>query len=214
MRQKVHSILTSLFTALAVLTGAIAVPLLLRPFYVWHVDALHLAARTGLPRPLILDAYNDMMDYCLGLRRTFAAGVLPFSQDGAAHFADVRWLFGLDLVLLGLSLVVLLGLWLWRRKAGFTCYRFRSRGPGFWGACGLGAAFLLVGLLAATDFNRAFTVFHHIFFPGKSNWLFNPATDPIILLLPKVFFRNCAVLILAVALGLCLLLLFTGRKKQ
>lgn len=214
MREKIHSILTSILTALAVLTGSIAVPLLLRPFYHWHVDALHLAARTGLPRPLILEAYDDVMDYCLGLRRDFAAGVLPFSPSGADHFADVRWLFVLNMVLLVLCVLLLLGLWLWRKKAGFTCYRFRGRGPGFWGACGLGTAFLLVGLLAATNFNRAFTVFHHIFFPGKDNWLFNPATDPIILLLPEVFFRNCALLILVTALVLCLLLLFTGRKNR
>ena len=38
-------------------------------------------------------AYGDVMDYCLGLRPDFAAGVLPFSAEGASHFADVRVLF-------------------------------------------------------------------------------------------------------------------------
>ena len=191
MREKVHSVLTSVFSALAVLTGAIAVPLLVRPFYHIHVDFLHLPERTGLPRELILEAYDDVMDYCLGLRADFAAGVLPFSRSGADHFADVRFLFLLNMAVLAVSVLALLGLWLWRRRAGFTCHRFAGRGPGFWGACGLGIGGIAVGLLAATDFDRAFTVFHHLFFPGKDNWLFDPYTDPVIWLLPQVFFRNC-----------------------
>ena len=56
---------------------------------------------------------------------------------------------------------------------------------------------MIVGGLAALDFDRAFTVFHTIFFPGKDNWLFDPMTDPVILILPEAFFRSCAILILA-----------------
>lgn len=46
-------------------------------------------------------------------------------------------------------------------------------------------------------------VFHAIFFPGKDNWLLDPVTDPIILLLTQAFFRNCSILILAVLLFSC-----------
>ena len=60
-----------------------------------------------------------------------------------------------------------------------------------------------VGALAALDFSRAFTVFHAVFFPGKDNWLFNPATDEIILIMPERFFLNCALLIGAVLLSAC-----------
>lgn len=212
MKEKVCSVLTSLLAALAVLTGAIAVPLLVRPFYSLHVDALHLE-KLGLPREQILEAYDQVMDYCMGWRADFAAGVVPFSQSGADHFADVRVLFILNMAVLAVSLLGLGVLWVWRRRAGFSCHRFGGRSPGFWAACGLGTAGIVVGILAATDFDRAFTVFHHLFFPGKDNWLFNPYTDPIILLLPEVFFRNCAILILVCALVMCALLLWTGRKK-
>ena len=60
-----------------------------------------------------------------------------------------------------------------------------------------------LGALAALDFSRAFTVFHAVFFPGKDNWLFNPATDEIILIMPERFFLNCALLIGAVLLSAC-----------
>ena len=86
-------------------------------------------------------------------------------------------------------------------------YPFLGRGPGFWGACGLGAVFLLVGGLAALDFNRAFTLFHALFFPGKTNWIFDWRTDPVILILPQEFFRSCALLILALILLWCAVLI-------
>ena len=57
--------------------------------------------------------------------------------------------------------------------------------------------------LAALDFDRAFTVFHAVFFPGKDNWIFDPAADQIILVMPQVFFRNCAILIGGVLLACC-----------
>lgn len=91
--------------------------------------------------------------------------------------------------------------------------RLGGRTPGFWAACGLGGLFLLIALLAALDFDRAFTVFHSIFFPGKDNWLFDPVTDPVILILPEAFFRNCAIAIVTVLLTVCIMLAVTGRKR-
>ena len=73
---------------------------------------------------------------------------------------------------------------------------------------------MTVAALAATDFDRAFTIFHSVFFPGKKNWLFGPATDPVILLLPEEFFRHCAIAIAASLLLLCLVLALTGRKQK
>ena len=81
--------------------------------------------------------------------------------------------------------------------------RLLDRGPGFWAAAGLGVSFLAVGGLAALDFDRAFVVFHSLFFPGKDNWIFDWSMDPIILFLPQDFFRNCAILILVLLLVWC-----------
>lgn len=73
---------------------------------------------------------------------------------------------------------------------------------------------MIVAALAVTDFSRAFAIFHGVFFPGKENWLFDPATDPVILLLPEEFFRHCAIAIAASLLLLCLVLALTGRKQK
>lgn len=201
-------------TALAVFTGSIAWVLLLRPFYYAQIGPLGICESSGLTAAQVRAAYGDVMDYCLGLRQNFAAGMLPFSAEGASHFADVRVLFILDLAVLAVTVLFLLGLRIVCKRRGEALPRLGGRTPAFWAACGLGGLILLVGALAATDFDRAFTVFHGIFFPGKDNWLFDPATDPVIVLLPEAFFRNCAIAIGVSLLGLCLLLLFTGRRQK
>ena len=205
------SLLLSLLLALAVVSGSVAVPLLCRPFYYAHIGPMALEDY-GLSREEIIRAYDEMMDFCLGRREDFSAGVLAFSPSGADHFADVRGLFLLDLWVLGLSLAGLAALTVygWRRRV--RPRRLLGRGPGFWAASGLGALFLTVGGLAALDFDRAFTIFHTLFFPGKDNWIFDWRADPIILFLPQAFFRNCALLILALLLFWCAVLLWADFR--
>lgn len=212
------SVLLAVLTALLVLSGSIAVPLLCRPFYYAHIAPLGLAEYTGLTAEQIRQAFDEVMDFCLGLQENFSAGVLIWSQSGADHFADVRGLFLLDLRVLMLSLAALAAAFVFCRRKKLRPYCFRGRGPGFWAAVGLGAAFLVIGGLAALDFERAFVLFHALFFPGKDNWLFDWREDPVILILPEEFFRNCAVLILALLLLWCGILiaadLWAARKRK
>ena len=207
------SLLSSLLTALAVLSGSIAAPLLCRPFYYAHIGPMGLAEYVGLTPEQIRQAFDQVMDFCLGLRPDFAAGVLPWSQSGADHFADVRRLFLLDLWVLGLSLAGLLCLLVYSRFKRVRPYCFRGRGPGFWAAAGLAIVFLAVGGLAALNFDRAFVLFHALLFLGKTNWLFDYREDPVILILPEAFFRNCAIAIVTVLLTVCIMLVVTGRKR-
>ena len=79
--------------ALAVLTGSILPVLLVRGFYTVQIGPLGICEASGLTRRQAAEAYGDVMDYCMGRRPDFAAGVLPFSAEGADHFADVRGLF-------------------------------------------------------------------------------------------------------------------------
>ena len=214
---KLLSVVLSVLIALVVLTGSIAVPLLCRSFYYAHIGPMGLED-WGLPREEIETAYNEMMDFCLGKREDFSAGVLAFSQSGADHFADVRGLFLLDLWVLRASLAALLAVLVVCKVKRIRPQRFLGRGPGFWAAAGLGASFLLVGGLAALDFDRAFVIFHSLFFPGKDNWIFDWHTDPIILFLPQDFFRSCAILILVLLLVWCAALiaadLWAGKGEK
>lgn len=202
------TVFLSIATALVLLTFSIAVPILCRPFYYAHIGPLALCQRTGLTEEEIKTAYNEMLDYCLGAEE-FSTGVLRWSESGKSHFTDVRVLFLLDLRLLGISAALLAALLLAARLAGRRPAPLLGRGPRFWAGAGLGGAFLLIGGWAALDFDRAFVVFHTLFFPGKDNWLFDPNTDQIITILPQEFFRNCAILILAILIAGCLILILS-----
>ena len=207
------TVLMSLALALALLTGSIAVPILCRPFYYAHIGPLHLAERTGYTQEEIKTAFDEMLDYCLG-KEEFSTGTLKWSESGKSHFTDVRFLFKLDLQILACSLGVLAAAVFLSSRGRQRPARLLGRGPAFWAGAGLGAVFLVVGALAALDFNRAFVVFHSLFFPGKTNWLFDPAQDQIINILPQEFFRNCAVLILVLLVAGCTALILFDLTRE
>jgi len=209
VKKTLMGIVQAVLIALVILAGAIAVPILFRPFFYLHIGPLDLPAQTGLTVAEIKTAYREMMDYCIGLSDTFSVGVLPFSESGAAHFADVRRLFALDLWVLAISAVLLGASYFFKKRP-----RLGGHTPGFWSTVGLGVSIVTVGGLAALDFNRAFEVFHKLFFPGKDNWMFDSYEDPVINMLPVEFFRNCAIVIFAIILISCTALCIWDKKKK
>lgn len=210
---KLASALCSLALALLAISLSIAAPILIRPFYYVQIDALDLPERTGWTHETIREAYDEVLDFCV-LGKPFGTGELAWSESGKSHFEDVRVLFLADFAVLGLSAAAAAVLLLLDRTGRLPLHRFRGRGPGFWAGILAAGLVAVVGGLAALDFDRAFVVFHSIFFPGKSNWLFDPATDQIILVMPEVFFRNCALLIGGVLLACCVGLILTGRARR
>ena len=195
-----------------VLSASVAVPLLWRGFYELHIDAMELPSKTGWSAEEIRAAFDEMMDYCV-YGQTFGTGALKWSAEGYAHFRDCRVLFTLDFTVLGVSLASVWLLWLMRRE--YKAVRIGGRGPLFWAGSGLAGLFAAVAGLAALNFDRAFVVFHTLFFPGKTNWIFDWYADQIIRVLPQEFFRNCAILI---SLGLIWMaggiLVWEGRKNK
>lgn len=208
---KLLSVIMSIAVALALLTGSIAAPILIRPFYYAQIQPLELESASGLSRAEIIRAYDEVLDYCIGVSDEFSAGALPFSESGSAHFADCRVLFLLDLRLLAGSVIVIALLKLYDRRNSLP--HLGGHGAPFWGSAGMTAALALIGIAAATDFDRAFIVFHSLFFPGKDNWVFNAAADPVILIMPEEFFRNCAILILAVLLIISAVIIISDKRK-
>lgn len=217
-QSKLLALFLAVATACLVLSASIAVPILCRPFYYAQIGPLGIGEYTGLTREQIRQAYDETLNYCTGLSGEFSTGVLPWSESGRSHFQDVRGLFLMDFAVLGVSAALLLGDLLLRKRRKVQPYRFLGRGPGFWAAAGLGGVFSLVGILAALDFDRAFVVFHALFFPGKDNWIFDWRTDAVILILPEEFFRNCAILIVALLLVWCAVLiaadLWVGKQLR
>jgi len=195
-----------------VLSASIAVPLLWRGFYYLHITALDLPEQTGLSVVEIREAFDEMMDFCV-LGEPFGTGVLKWSQSGYEHFVDCAKLFRLDFAVLAVSIGALLVLAVLYRK-GLRPVRLAGRGPMFWAGTVPAVGFVVIAGLAALDFDRAFVIFHSLFFPGKTNWIFDWRTDEIILVLPQVFFMNCGILIVGVLFACCVGLIVADIVKR
>ncbi len=190
-------------------SAAIALPLVWRGFYYLHINALDLSAKTGWSYEEIKFAFDEMMDYCVW-GAPFGTGVMKWSQEGFAHFADCAVIFTAVFTVLGVSLAAVLLLGHMGRE--YAPVKLGGYGPLFWAGVLPGVLIAAVGGLAALDFDRAFTVFHTIFFPGKSNWIFDYRVDEIILVLPQVVFRNYAILIGVTLVLLCAGLVLADRR--
>ena len=210
---KFLTVILALALALFWLTAAIALPILLRPFYYSQARALELDKATGFDYDTIFEAYDDVMDY-LVYGDEFGTGKLGWSEEGKAHFADCKGLFRLDFVVLGLSSVfIIFALPLLRRKEET---RAGTGKAAFYAASTVTLLLITLGIWAAADFGAFFTFFHKTLFPGKTNWIFNIITDPIVLILPYEFWMRAGALVLGVCIGglwLTALLLRSGRKK-
>ena len=143
-----------------------------------------------------------------------------FNEQDRLHMADVKNLFlgGLTLrwVLLAAAAVLIALLVLlkgdWRRiipRAYFIALGIFL------------AATVLLGVLFASDFTKYFTIFHEIFFTNDL-WIFDPATDYMIRMLPEGFFYDMVMRIGGFFLGFLAAFLaiflvwrhFLGRGQQ
>ncbi len=140
-----------------------------------------------------------------------------FNEREIAHMEDVRVLFlaAIQIRRAALGIIVLCLIFLAVSKAKLLKILPRAI------CLGMGAVFLAgAGLwaLIASDFNRYFVIFHHIFFDNDL-WILNPETDMLINIVPEPFFMDTAFLILtifgisvAVIFAVCLLLWKKERK--
>lgn len=217
VKNRILTALLSIFVIIGILTFSIGLPIYFRPFYYAQIDSLGVTELTGHDKETVMEAYNELLDYLTIPGRPFGTGVFPYSESGKQHFEDCKSLFDLNGVMFVLSLASVSVLMILKRKKAFT--PARPFGKHFLLTCGAStlSAFALIGLLASINFDKAFTIFHMIFFPGKDNWMFDARMDRIILALPQDFFMNCAILIAAsislISMGLIVFGLLEKKKK-
>ena len=191
-----HSLTIILIFSLLILmiTFSIGLPIYFRPFYYLHINGLDMVENTRWSYEVIKEAYDEVLDF-LVLNRPFGTGELRYSSEGQSHFEDCKILFDLNFYCLLSSFIVSTVIIVLHKFKKIEIQRYFKFNPIFYSSIIAILIPLVVGILASIDFDKAFEVFHTIFFPGKDNWLFDPRTDQIILVMPQEFFRNCAILI-------------------
>ncbi len=196
-------------------------------FYEREYAKYHVTESLDMEMEDVMDVTEKMMDYLIGKRSELSVitdvdGQTQdfFNEQDRLHMADVKNLFlgGLSLrrVLLAVAAVLIALLVLlkgdWRRiipRAYFIALGIFL------------AATVLLAVLFASDFTKYFTIFHEIFFTNDL-WLFDPATDYMIRMLPEGFFYDMVMRIGGFFLGSLVILLvvflvwrhFLGREHQ
>ncbi len=217
MKNKIFSVLFGVALFIFILSFSIGLPIYCRFFYYAQINALSLPEQTGFSFNQIKTAFDQMMNYLTLPNQPFATGVFKFNEQGASHFKDCKVLFDINLIaLICSSLFLILTLILVKAKK-LNLYKPFNMSISFISASAILIVLLIVGVIIAIDFSSAFTVFHHLFFAGKDNWIFDPTQMEVIKILPEQFFLNCAALIGASILVLCLTIIIyqlIKRKKQ
>lgn len=179
------------------LTFSIGLPIYCRFLYYIQIKTLNLESATGWSYDVIKQAYDEVLDFCtLPWVKEFSAGALKFSESGASHFADCKVLFNLNLGVLISSGIIIATLLLLQKFKIVSILSFKGHKAHFYSAIfAVALPVILIVIIAIAGFDNSFEAFHSIFFPGKSNWVFDYKTDEIILAMPQQFFMNCAIII-------------------
>lgn len=190
MRKKSSSFLTALAGFLFLVCGAVILTLNLRGIYYREIDQQNLVQETGLSEEEIRANYDALIDYNLVIKRidTLEFPTLPMSEHGRIHFEEVKKIFAAIQYLFGVTGILLLAGVLWNTI--HREYRYLK-----WIAVLTFGIPAVLGTLIGLFWDQVFVLFHKVFF-DNDYWLFDPVTDPVILILPDSFFAHCAIVIL------------------
>lgn len=170
---------SSLF--LFIITVSIAFVILFTPLYYYSAWSLDLPEQLGMSMETLMENYHVLLRY-LHFPWITELDLPDFtsSDSGLFHFWEVKLLFYLNYFILAVSLI---GSFFYMKSLIKNRRIWTLQKPFFIAA--LVPPLLLMFL--AVSFDRMFVLFHEIFF-NNDDWLFNPATDSIILALPQEFF--------------------------
>ena len=162
-------------------------------FYEKEYEKYRVADSLYMEMEDIMDVTNKMMAYLIGEREELSVITEVegreqdfFNEQDRFHMGEVKELFlgGLRIrnYLLAAAVLLLILLIVWKTDIGKVLPRayFISLGV-------FGALTVVLGGLFASDFNKYFTIFHEIFFDNDL-WIFDPAEDYMIRMLPEGFF--------------------------
>lgn len=169
------------------LTLTITLTINARWLYQFDIGHLDLLDYTTLSAKELMHNFDQLMRYLnLPWVDTLKMTDFPVSSSGALHFYEVKKLFLLNYGILLVTIV-----------PSFFYLRHLNKQQRLWT---LIQPFriavvvpIVIAFLMAVNFDRFFIMFHGVFFNNDA-WIFNPATDPIINVLPETFFLHCFIL--------------------
>lgn len=191
---------------LTIISLSIGVAINFRPLYVFDIGHLNILDYTILGKEQLLENYDKLLVYLNNpFQQTLSLPDFPMSASGLHHFHEVKLLFLLNYAIFLLTVIPSI-LFLRQLKKEKRIWRLiRPFQIGM-------AVPVFIGFFMLIGFDRFFIVFHEILF-NNEDWLFNPATDPIINVLPEQFFMHSFILFFIVLELLFALVIFAGKRE-
>ena len=182
------------FTFVGSLFCLLSLAILLTIYLAWllypqEISLLNLTNRVHLQPQTIQHNFNVLMDYLTNpLSQVLEMLDFPSSASGIHHFAVVKGLFHLAQGVAVVTLPIFYLFWKQVIQKGFLPLYRRA-------LLIILSLPLVLGLVGVfIGFEQFFTLFHQILFVGDDTWLFDPAKDPVILILPENFFLHAFLL--------------------
>ena len=164
-------------------------------FYEREYKKYQVADSLNMTMDNIMDVTDQMMAYLIGNKAELSVitdvdGETQdfFNEQDRFHMGEVKDLFlgGLKIRNIMLVAVLLILILLAARKADLIKLLPRA----YFVTLGItGVITIVLGGLFASDFDKYFRIFHEIFF-DNDQWMFDPATDYMIRMLPEGFFYD------------------------
>lgn len=219
MKNKIATIIFGIGVFFFIIAFSIGLPIYFRPFYYAQIEPLNLPLFTGESYETIKQAFDEVMNFLVLPNQEFGTGVFKFNEAGKDHFVDCKILFDINATALIISSIIIITTLILQKKKVITLVRPFGLSVSFISAISIFLViFVIVALVGIAGFSKAFTVFHHIFFPGKDNWMFDPYDMEVINILPQQFFLNCAILIgasiLVISLSIIVFQLIKRHKTK
>ncbi len=201
-------ILSGLCILLFLFSAAVVLVLNFRPMYYLDITLFGLDRESGMSVADIKANYDTLISYnAVWNRGPLVFPTLPMSEGGAIHFAEVKRIFdGIQICCLVSGIGTLISAIRMRGRKNRTVLKV------------VGILAILIpaalGGLMAIGWERFFVTFHQLVF-RNDYWLFDPATDPVILILPDAYFLQCAVCIIALILiGACICFVLSRKRRR
>lgn len=147
---------------------------------------------TGLSMQQLMSVSSETLDYLKDKRDNLVIyeeldgkTIQVFEGREIDHMVDVKDLFMTGFAIRNIAGIVSLlsTAYLWTKHKQSILHSIRTGSLLFF------AIIALIGVFAALDFNKAFTIFHKLLFTNDL-WLLNPETDIMIQMLPLDFFMG------------------------
>ncbi|WP_423188334.1 TIGR01906 family membrane protein [Alkalibacterium sp. f15] len=183
MKQRIIKISGFILISFFVLSLSITITINFIPLYAFDINYLNISTYVDIPREQILANYRILLDY---LNSPWISELdmpdFPSSNSGLFHFLEVKKLFLLNYLILTIS------------GTGTFFFLVYAKNKKLYKSFLLYFQFgillsLTIIVTIIIRFDALFLLFHQTFFNNDA-WLFNPATDPIILVLPAEFFMH------------------------